>query len=1642
MKKEKILVFFIFLFFLIAFVSANTYLSDVYFTVPDTLYTTNESIEFKGYIYQNNSDGNSSTYGALANASVNFTIKYSNGTYFSNYTFTTDSTGAFYSESNYYSGAKNISAPLTNGTYILRAQYNDSNNNVSFSEIEVSVVNQTLDVLKIKPNKAVYNPSESMSAEVEAVRLVGDKILYVANISVNGSVVNSTKVAIQGFNCTTGNDGKCSISLTSPSSYGDYFLEIGDFKTFSSFSVIPFSYGIYVKDDTTSSLKNIFSLGEKAKVEVKINNASSSDIYTFSGYIADSAGNSIKSITSSVLNSTNSFTNSYSFTVDALTFGYGPYLVYITVSKSGDGSITSLSSFSVQDWVLSVEKKTSNSGFEYEYSAFSNKTLRFQASPSYRLNGSIIPEINFSFFTISLKDSLNNVVASANTSWNATCGKSGCYEYSLVSPLYLGKYYISTTLSHSGDSQIDTKVVNIISGAMSGQSTDKDGTLKELFGTNEYVYLSLSSYNATSTSFNLSDAEIFLVSYMNGTAFSYTKLNNFTAINSSNNISEWAWNSTLQRFKLDVPKIGGVYDVFIFGNNRTLGAETKFIVNPYDVCSSAKNTPGNVSSGYYYVYQFKTSDTVYFELKLTQANNPTGKATASNITNSSYGKGAACSIDTTTKQVVSNATISVVEVKNLETGSLQILNTTETICQASDSSGAYSCTVKPLSKWDGGINIIKFNIQGTDGSSSIYYSNFESRAFYLYGYSSNWQNNPNNNITLNVQLYEAGTNWWSSSSSGGLSGTVSIKRIEYMGRDGEWIWPPVDSGYNVSNISSASVTSGYSTISLPVSLSPSGAWKTGNYRVVLQATKTSTGETDYGYAWFAVKLWDVYGSPIECNSNGCSYKSYFNSKENISLYITINKAGNWQSYSGDQDIFGNVSVSIKKIEECRTWPCKELNSSQYTSNKINVNASSPWYSSSTNKSSNYTIQINRTSGTWNSGWYSVVLDVNGTDTGYAWFNAISFYVDTQPTNSSGAGRYTIRGSQSMFFNVTTTKSYKWNSYGGARYNISDYINTTITSAVLRTWDSQTQKSKELSSSVDFNITPTSINGTKLINLTYNNSVGKWPTGYYYGELTLNNSDGELSTGWLWFNVQPFRVSISSTSYSIDSDQCISANLTTFDADWSSSTPLYGNYSVTNVYEDVWSGSGSSRVTYTNFTSTSFNASTNATFCPNSGQWGSGNWGGYHSLNVIVKDNVVNDTQTGWLSFRTVPFQITWNPNSLGNKQTTANINTTVNLTKSTGGSATGNLTKVYQWRYDNYQSTKEEYRFVVNTTGYSCDSSVSGQCVVNGTANVTIFAPSTGWKVGYNYLQADWAKQTDASSTVQDWSGIYFEGRETYNGYFSNSDTSGNWKYYFSPTENITIKLIFRDANYAAASSITISSVSYALTQNCWTEACKSYTAATFSPTTTDSNGEAILKIKVPSGGWTKGDYSIKAVVGGVSVTGGSVRIKDLTPPNITFSVPQNNATYNISMAFSATTTKSSTCSINLVNYDNFYNWYCYGWNSTNSSSSSQTLNACNSTKYNYNGSSYKSESVSNDYHSYYDGINYSSCYTWSSSSSCYGQDTSKTKTYLTTGGTSHSYTLNLTGLPIQHYGMSVSCYDEDYNYANALASFRVNNSL
>ncbi len=1621
---------------------ANTYIADIGFVTSQTVYTTNETIELKGNLYLSNYSSNGTlvtNHTGVENATINISVinKNTNATS-SSYNLNTTTSGAFYSRSNFYPAAVLITAPSAADNYYIKARYVDTAGATWWTQSEIQVINQTVDRLEVSPDKVAYSPSETMFILVEAITEIGDRITYTANVSVNGSLRNSAKTVLSTFNCTTSSSGKCMVTATAPGSYGDYYVEVNNFKAFGSFKVKRFDVNIVMKDELGESIKHIFATGEQASVEINVITNSTSENYTFDGTVKDSSGSVIKNITSTALNSNNSYTNRFTFTLDALSFQVGTYSVEVNVTKTGDGTVGTSTSFEVKSWDLLLKKKDVNSGFEYEYSAFPNRTVNLEIYPTWRANGSIIDNINATTsINISMVDKMNNQLATYNSTWNASCGKGGCYAFSLATPVNGGEYYVVAAVSNSGATQTLKKGINVITTSIFAQSTDKDGALKDLFGADDYAYITLSAKNTTA-SVNLTSASIVSITYMNGTEYTYVQVSDFGSVNNTNGNREWAWNITQQRLKLDTPSMGGIYTVYITAENNTAATSTKFIVNPYDVCLVAKNTAGQAggSSGYYYVYQFKTSDTVYFELKVTQANNPTGRAAFFNSTNSSYGMGSACADQSSTKQAVNNATITIEGVTNTQTGKTFALNTTASGCQADDNKGAYTCTIKPLANWDGGSYGIRFRMVGLNGQTDIAYGGFDARAFYLYAWSSSWQNKPASNIPLNVYMYEAGDNWWGSYGSGGLSGTVKLEKVEYQGRDGEWLWPPIVYGYNTSQVNTSTVTNGQGTITLSANHTTEGSWKTGYYRAVLKGTD-SGGTSDYGYAWFSIRQWEVYASPVDCSGGTCTSTYNINSRNNVSLYVTINNAGEWGQ--GGRSLGGNVIVSVKKLQDCRRWPCTDLNSSSYNATSINVSTTSSWYWSGS-IDTRYIINITPISGTWGTGYRQVVLDINGTETGSGWFNTIAFYAEAQPTDVTGNNwKYSIKNPEPMYFKVKTTKSQK-SGYYYATYLYGDYLNTTIDDAVLRMWDQTTYQQIEYNYPENFNITivggGTIINETKILNVTYNN--GSWPSGYYNGELTFRNSDNETATAWLWFQARPFRVQISSSAYSIDNNVCVNGTMYIYDPDWWSSTVLSGTYNITSVTETVWTGYGSSITTYTNFTpSGNFNGSANFTICPNSARWGSGSWGNYHYLTVKVQNNQ-SSSESGWLSFRTVPFSISWGSIAGGtNVLKASNVVVPITLTRaSTGALASGNLSKIYQWRSD-IRGGREEYVFSVG----SCYSNVSGSCMINGTRNVTIYAPGTEWKDGYNYLQAEWFEYDDASSKVQDYSGIWFNGKAAYSGWFYNSDENGYWKYNFATNDNLTIRMYVRDTSSNAA-RVNITRVEYSTpSTSCWDEYCRIYNNAAFTivgRSNNEINDNGIIKIVNQSANWTRGNIYFRVTVNGgggtATIKNGNVFVKDFVTPTVNVTAPSINTTLSASAFWiNWTTSEAATCSLSGWNHDYYSNTFCANWNasgnSTNTTVNTVWVDVCNATKYGFNGSLYNSWWVSRDYRS------------WNNISS---GSYSSGSTGLITGGTNHYYYFNtnqfsISGLPNQDYGVRVYCNDEDWNVGLGYAVLRIN---
>lgn len=1602
MKNRLIFLCIVYVLLFLPFSYASTFY-DVHALTSKSAYNINETMVIYGYVFNvtSNSTANTTSY-LVENSTVSVVIKNSTNSTIASYTLYTNLNGSFYSNNTLYNTNVTILAPNSTGTYRINVTYTDPSNATWSSVLPIIVVSKQVDEITISANKASFSASESMQLTIMAVQISGDSALGVNSTAINGTVRRYNDSSIQSrFNCTTASDGRCYVTLSAPSSVNKYFIEVNNYLGYMSFSVVQFDIDLYVRDSTGTSYKNIFRTGESGLIEVRISSSSPSGSYNATGSIADSSGAGKQNMTSVLLNVSNGFVNSLSFTVNNA-FTAGSVYTANATATDGTNTITKTAMFEVRDWTFNFAKRKTDSGFEYGYTVFPDTYMFLQVFPTERENSTVIKNLTDVNISISLKNALGIQLSNASVVYNASCGTIDCYDFNLTSPSAIGDYMISVLLNYSSVSMAQERNIKVTNTLASIFSADSEGAIKELFSPTEYVYIKVSAKNKT-TNISISDVDVGALIYENGTATSYSQASGNTT-NITDSTYEWVWNSSSSLLRLDPSKTGGIYILEMYANNRSAYATTKFAINPYDVCAQAKATSDTNTVDYW--WQFRTTDTVYFQITINEAQNPSGKVfNTSAAQNGTYGIGSACSFDTTKKQAVTNATITIAKVLNTDSNREESLNTTSSICQSTDSSGSYLCTAQADdNRWDAGKHAVFFNVvDNNKNTTDKGVGFFETRAFYIYGYPNTWYNKNTDNITFSVKLYEAGSGWWSSGT--GLSGTITIEKINNYGSFGEWIWPPVQYPYNTTGLNATTVTNGAGTLNVTVNRTKDGIWKSGNYAVVVKAVVN--GETDYGEIWFTVRKWDAYALPVEVSGTNYIYKNSFNGRENISLYVRLSEAGGYSDTGGTY--IGNVSIRVKSIQDYSKWPATAISTTSYNSTIAAVNTSSPWYSTS-NAAQNYpghVVNITKL-GSWDPGYYSVVLDINGTETGYGWFNVINFQTNTFPANSTGSNNYYFTGTTPIYFNVTTTKSWK------GSYAAADYVNTTIYDGVVRVWQQSTNSYLEFNYPENFNITPLNVpNGSAIISI---NKSTSWASGWYYGELTLKDPDNLTGKGWIYFSVKPFRISTSGNSLT-STTRNLSLNLSILEPEYSQNTNRFANYTVEKITETIWSYTGRTFRQYNFSPATNFTQNISLNVSPINGRWSPG----WRYISVVVKDNNTNSTEEQWYSFQALPFQTSVSRTSGATIGPNTNVTVNVTLTDPiTGARTTGNVSSVYYWGWP----SKTQYRFVVGT----CDSQVNGTCMVNGSATVTIVPPTGGWEEGYRYMYFNFIDSQDASSTVETWNSIYFEVRQTLSGYTYAVDKNANYVYRYTNDANVTMYLYSLQNLSGSAVSVNITNVQYAQSEsNCWSDSCRNYqdvpwfvatySNAAFSPYSgSNITGSGYVRLN-KTGNWSNGEYYVRISVssGGDTATikNGYFRVVDNSIPHVVITSPALDSVIESStLTVTATTSENAQCWSTIFDYGS----YC--------GSSGRNTSLCNATKY------------SNATTKYYDTIYPTIRYLIAGGTILY-----ESGTYGTSGGTSHSLTVSTAYMTNQHYAVEAWCYDNDWNYGTNATVILVNKS-
>lgn len=1347
-----------------------------------------------------------------------------------------------------------VTAPVSSGDYDLEARYSDDSGKIWKSVISIRVSSIEIDDIRIRPSRMNYYPGESMTVVIKPIIEKSGTSMGVQGVNIKGSIRNPDGTIYTQFSGETDAAGALVINMTAPQQVGEYTIEVNDFTAQKTFKVVEYDVILKIKDSSGQTQQSIFSTGQEAIIEVKVvtnGSVPKEGVYSFSGTISYPNGTLIKHIPKITLNQSNSYVGQYKFSIDS-SFPSGTYVVKGRVEREGGTKASISTTFEVRTWVISLEKVR---GFEFGYTSFPNMVVTFKITVNDRASGEEIVTLNESNFVIQLKSKAGVLISSHNTSYNSSLGY---YPVDITTPLSPGYYILSVQVIYSGDSQRIEKVIKVTDTVAYGTPVDKQGQYKEVFDTSDYIYILLGAKNSTSAK-KITNMELLRVVNEEGNAILYQEAG-WSSDDPS--VFEWRGNvsvnisgSTTAMLKLDSPKVGGLYRIEILVNNGTAIARTKFLIDPYKISIRAYKAPRE--EGDMPRYQFDTKDGIVFWLRVVRAKHSSGSAIRG-MEKEFYvvpmpGESGL------TGDAVANATITVVEIINDR--SLREIPLSEvniTYSGVTNSNGEAEVTLVPASGvWDGGWYRVTFEIVGPDGvTADKAHGGFEARAFYLYAWSNEWTCQPQGNITFNVEMFDAGSEYWWRDKKG-LSGTVSVEKILYHGTNGEWLWPPLEYDYPLdnpeNNLKSISVQDGHGTFTLSA---PNGGWSNGAYSFILKGT-TADGELDYGIGWFEVRKWDVWASPID--SGDFSWRESFSLEENVTLYVNIYNAGSWKS---GESLGGNLTIGIKKIEDYSSWPPRTLDSSEYTAHPIIVNESGNVWE---NPHNNHLLVI-EPAGKWDPGHYSVVLDVNGTETGRGWFETVAFHAEAYMVDPNGKRIYST-STGPLYFNITTSKDSEGNNP----------INTTVKEISLRTWDEVRRELVEFSYPGGLTVDKTDVPGKATIEVT-NNNPGGWPSGWYHGEIVLEDSVGLTSTARVWFDIRPFRI----RSWVTNKEVSVRSNVTLFleVVDPSTGVPKYGNYSVLRIVDQQKYTEEELRYGPVNFTQNTTSRNVTITIPPPGGEWTSG----YHSLVIYVQDDS-GKRDHSWAGFRVVPFKVTieqYKKVYKSGEDIVLNVTITDPVT---GVPEKANVSGVVEWG-------------MYSTIEHSFTPSA-----VEGNMNLTIAAPQGGWDEGYHDMMIIFSSD---SAEVEKW--IWFEIRSYY-GYVDTVDENGGYVRGFMPNEMVFLELsvFLPESEWRDKANVTVTRVRYSL------EYQDQYVDADWmvlNSTNNEINGTGIISLNRTED-WDLGEYRVEIMVSGDEGTAsihGYFRVTDdLTPPAVVIFAPVGPINSS-SITINVTTNEESEC--------------------------------------------------------------------------------------------------------------------------------------
>ena len=670
------------------------------------------------------------------------------------------------------------------------------------------------------------------------------------------------------------------------------------------------------------------------------------------------------------------------------------------------------------------------------------------------------------------------------------------------------------------------------------------------------------------------------------------------------------------------------------------------------------------------------------------------------------------------------------------------------------SSGRFNLTITPSSAFKSGYYTVRVKVNTTSGLGDVGEGSIAIKVYNVWvkSSSSNWYDswykttNEQLNFTVDV-TYANDTSWscgWSTCNSKiGDNINISVKSLQkyenykpqaysttrynatlsnYTGSGGGGSVALTQNVFNVSNISLTSVN-----ITL--------ANNSFNTSVAITIPKNATNNITS--ATMTVKGYQVnntFPTSLAVVLQGSNMFNTSNlSSSNVTSFVTaLNNgiSGCAANAGGNCTAVFNVSSSTAGIVELSNLTINYNLTAQNTS----TSGSNLWWTNTTSGGAIVTLNPN---GTWQSGYYQLVVEVfgpSGSETSTNWFEVRPFFVDVVPVNQNGTNTWAYSSGDTIRLNISAANKPSWMRYSVYSNTSFTYSNATIKSMKLQYYNPTNWQMTNVSIS---SYSPISISGITMVNLT----TESLSSGSYNFEVTLNDSTGNEATGYGWFEVRNFRLSAQTNNWKwiflpneTISIRAAACSATTWWCDPTSNTYSGKTVNITVsklARTNTWPYTNVSGWTATSGQITNSSGTSTLNITPTSRLSS-----GYYMAELTgryVDGSGSSETATVWFSIQSFSFTAYATKGEFA-----ANENLTVGITADQQINITDIQISCGQW--PNYKSYRLNDNLRVN------QSSVSA-----GTRGLSINVTSGSWGAGWCSGQITASDPADSSSTQTQW---------------------------------------------------------------------------------------------------------------------------------------------------------------------------------------------------------------------------------------------------------------------------------------------------